>query len=53
MKYILGISAISAAALIAIVFHDPDATVRTWAVVGFGFSIIAAMVAVSAIAPQK
>lgn len=44
---LLGVAAIAATAFVAIVFHDSDATVRVWAVIGFGCSVVAAMIAVA------
>lgn len=49
---ILGVATVAGVTFAAISFHDPDALVRVWAVIGFGCSVVAAMVAIASSAPQ-
>lgn len=46
MKYVLCITIIASLTFGVQMFHDPEAWVRVWATIGFGVSIIAAMIAV-------
>lgn len=52
MPYLLGIAVVAGVSFGAIVFRDPDAIVRAWAVVGMGVAFVALAIAVCNVATR-